>query len=613
MKLLKRRFVIFAVLLFILSVSVFYCAIGENSYIGVHDNMDLFIAQFAMLRNTGTFFSHGVSAPFLGGVSRDVLPGEASLYTVLYMIFSPFTAYIIGYVLKIVIAIFSCVLLFADCTILSGKKSDVKECCVNASFFDRARFCLKEEYAPELNLAVGVGFLYGVLNLFPAFGISFASIPLIIYLLRRVYLTDKSDDTKRIRKMAGYIVLIFCYPFLSYFSYFGFFILGYLFIGIIWLWIRDKRPSIGLVAALVVLSLGFVAFEYRLFGIMLFSDVTTIRDTMAQSYVPVAELPALILDVFVNGMMHAEDCHKFFVMPVCLLYLAILNAGYVYKKNFRGIFTDVYNLCALILLFNAVVYGIYFIREVNDVFAVIVPPLKGFQFNRTVFFSPFIWCAMLFIIAYRMCNKGILKSVLAYAVIAVSVVFVILTPTRYNDLRNTLYHVVKENVLGNKLDDLNYRDFYSEELFADVKRAIGYKDGEWAVAYGMHPAILEYNGIATLDGYLGFYPQSYKEEFRKVIAPALSKNPDSASYFDDWGARCYLYSGTDATIVMATKSMYGVTDNNIYIDAGELKKLGCKYLFSRIDISNAHEEGLFPVGEYSGHGSPYNIYVYGLE
>ena len=107
--------------------------------------------------------------------------------------------------------------------------------------------------------------------------------------------------------------------------------------------------------------------------------------------------------------------------------------------------------------------------------------------------------------------------------------------------------------MGNKLDDLNYREFYSKELFSDVKKEIGYKEGEWSVAYGMHPAILEYNGISTLDGYLGFYPQSYKEEFRKVIAPALSQNPDSAAYFDDWGARCYLYSGTDATIVMATK------------------------------------------------------------
>ena len=595
MKLLKRRFVVFAVLIFILIISVFYCAIGENSYIGVHDNMDLFIAQVAMLRNTGTFFSHGVSATFLGGVSRDVLPSEASLYTVLYMIFSPFTAYIVGYILKILIAVISSVLLFADCTL------------------DRVRLCLKEEYAGELNLAVGVGFLYGVLNLFPAFGIPFASIPLIVYLLRRVYLTERSDDPKKIRNMTKYLVLIFCYPFVSYFSYFGFFILGYLFIGIIWMWIRDKRPSIGLIAGLVVLALGFVIFEYRLFGMMLFSDITTIRDTMVQSYVSVPEIPGLIGDVFVNGMMHAEDCHRYFVMPVCLLYLIILNGRYILKKNFRGIFTDVYNLCFLILVFNAVVYGIYFIKEVNDIFAVVVPPLKGFQFNRTVFFSPFIWCAMLFIIAYRMYKSGSLKGFPPYVIIAVAVVFVIITPTRYNDFRGTLYHIVKEKIAGNNLDDLNYSEFYSEKLFADIKNDIGYNEGEWGVAYGMHPAILEYNGIATLDGYLGFYPQSYKEEFRKAIAPALSKNPSSKAYFDDWGARCYLYSGTDATIVMATKSMYGVTDNNIYIDAGELKNLGCKYVFSRIDIANASEEGLVLIGEYNGHESPYNIYVYVLE
>ena len=139
MKLLKRRFVIFAVLLFILIISVFYCAIGENSYIGVHDNMDLFIAQFAMLRNTGTFFSHGVSAPFLGGVSRDVLPGEASLYTVLYMIFSPFTAYIVGYVLKIVIAVFYCVLLFVDFTIEPFLKDSIcKENAIHTLFYEFA-------------------------------------------------------------------------------------------------------------------------------------------------------------------------------------------------------------------------------------------------------------------------------------------------------------------------------------------------------------------------------------------------------------------------------------------------------------------------------------------
>ena len=54
-------------------------------------------------------------------------------------------------------------------------------------------------------------------------------------------------------------------------------------------------------------------------------------------------------------------------------------------------------------------------------------------------------------------------------------------------------------------------------------------------------------------------------------------------------------------------------DNNIYIDAGELKKLGCKYLFSRIDISNAletyakkHQLGV--VEELCGHGIGVNMH-----
>ena len=80
-------------------------------------------------------------------------------------------------------------------------------------------------------------------------------------------------------------------------------------------------------------------------------------------------------------------------------------------------------------------------------------------------------------------------------------------------------------------------------MFEEIKEEIEY-DGEWSVAYGMHPAVLQYNGIATLDGYLGFYEQEYKEAFRKVIAPALESNEWSRAYFDDWGARAYVFSAS---------------------------------------------------------------------
>ncbi len=73
-----------------LAAGVFF-GYGERSYIAVHDNMDLFLAQFQMLKNTGSFWKHGVDVPFLGGISRDNLPSELSLYSVLYMIFPTYT------------------------------------------------------------------------------------------------------------------------------------------------------------------------------------------------------------------------------------------------------------------------------------------------------------------------------------------------------------------------------------------------------------------------------------------------------------------------------------------------------------------------------------------
>ena len=586
------------VVFFLIAVIAFYALIGENSYIAVQDNLDLFMAQFAMLKNEGIFFSHGVSAPFLGGVSRDVLPSELSLYTVLFMIFPPFVAYVAGYILKVIIAVVSCRLLFLDMVEPDKDNAHVQ------------------------NLATLVGLLYGILNLFPAFGIPFASVPLIVYLLRKVYRNGLGG------RGLWFILLIFCYPFISYFSYLGFFILGYLFIAIIWLWIRDKKLSWSLVASLVALGVGNVVFEYRLFNMMLFSDAETIRETMVQTYLPFNEIVGESFDIFVNGMMHVEDLHQFFVMPICLAYLLFLNVRYIVKKNVKGIFADYYNLCFLIIVFNCVVYGLYYSQSVEHLIETLVPPLTGFQYNRTIFFNPFLWCAMLFILVYRLYlwisdkvnsehgEKSLISKTLIcipYVIVFVAVLIVLASPTKYNDLYHTAKLTARSEIFGHENDALNFREFYSTKLFDGIKEDLDYKTGEYSVAYGMHPAILEYNGIYTLDGYLGFYPQSYKEAFREVIAPALERVEPSRIYFDEWGARCYLYSGTDLSIVMAIKSMSEVTDNDIYIDDEALKKLGCKYIFSRIDITNTDKTGIKLLKSYTDDSSPYTIYVYTID
>ena len=82
---LTKYWFLFPIIGFLLLVAGVFFGYGENSYIAVHDNMDLFLAQYQMLKNTGTFWKHGVDVPFLGGISRDNLPSELSLYSMLYL------------------------------------------------------------------------------------------------------------------------------------------------------------------------------------------------------------------------------------------------------------------------------------------------------------------------------------------------------------------------------------------------------------------------------------------------------------------------------------------------------------------------------------------------
>ena len=197
---------------------------------------------------------------------------------------------------------------------------------------------------------------------------------------------------------------------------------------------------------------------------------------------------------------------------------------------------------------------------------------------------------------------------IANGIVCLAALAVILTPTRYNDLYSTCYNRAYEHFHGTEVDELTYEQFYAEALFEEIKEDIGYQ-GEWAAAYGLHPAVLEYNGIATLDGYLGFYSQQYKEDFRKIIAPALERMEATRIYYDDWGARAYLYSGTDLSIVSATKTVYA-TDDNIYMDPEAFRALGGKYIFSRIQLANAAEVDLELLGEYRAEDGSMTLWVY---
>ena len=569
---LTRYWFLFPIGGFLLLTAGVLFGFGERSYIAVHDNMDLFLAQYQMLKNTGSFFKHGVDVPFLGGVSRDLLPSELSLYSLLYMLFPTYTAYVLGLLLKIVLGIFSFCLLAKEL------------------FGERYRI-----YRPVIYMT---GFAYGILYFFPAFGFAFASIPLCVLLLIKIY---------RQSALRWYLALL-AYPLVSYFSYHGIFILGYLVLAIVWISIRDKKPAKPLIAALFVLAAGYVLCEYRLFGQMLLSDEVTIRSTIVNPSLTVPEIGQEIVTVWKDSIFHAEDVHGKVIMPVCAGYFVVLNLSYLRKKQGGRILREPFNLLMVFILFNCLIYGMYDFAPLRRFVEMILPPLEGWQFNRTIFFNPFLWDMALLLILVRLYDRGAITLWGANLLVCGAVLAVILSPTRYNDLYATCHHRFYEYNHGTEVDELSYEQFYAVELFDQIKEEIGY-EGEWAAAYGMHPAVLEYNGIATLDGYLGFYTQQYKEDFRQIIAPALDRVEASRIYYDDWGARAYLYSGTYESVVSAGKTVHAA-DDTLYMNPEAFRQLGGTYLFSRIRFSNAEEMDLKLLGEYTAKDGSMTVYAY---
>lgn len=572
---IKRNWYLYILLGLGLMQVLMFTLWGEHSFIAIHDNLDLFVAHNKIMKNQDIFLGSGQEALLLGGVSRNLLGSEFSIYNILYYLFAPYTAYVIGYFLKIFIGFSSFVLL--------------------------AKEIYKEKFSEYKSLVCLVAAAFAVIPVFPAYGIAFVSVPLVIYLLLKIHKEQK----------VIFYPLLFLYPLVSYFSYFGIFILGYMVLAFGYLWIKEKKLPLRFGGAIVVLALGYIVWEYRLFMEILFSDTITIRESMVQIDASLGQMLKDMLTVFINPGFHAEDSHRYWILPITVVRLVWLNIGYLKEKNYKAIAKNPINLTFLFILFNCLIYGLYELKAVQELVEMILPPLKGFQFNRTIFFNPFLWYALFFLILkelYDRVKTSKVKNTTIHLMAIGGLLVCMFFPQVYNDFYSNCYHHAYEILKGTPSTQLSFKEFYSEELFDYIKEEIGY-EGEWAAAYGMHPAVLQYNGIATLDGYLGLYSEEYKQQFGRLIAPALEGSEEFYNTFWNSGIRAYLYSGVGENTYQPLKQL-NISNTKLYINGDVFREMGGCYIFSRIEITNAEDLGLQLQGEYTYESSPYVIYVY---
>ncbi|MFP7709288.1 DUF6044 family protein [Vibrio cyclitrophicus] len=538
--------VILVYLLFVALSPLFF--LGDY-YIEVHDNLDSSIAWLSSMKENNVFFGTGQSLPFLNGISRDYLPSELQLNNLIFNFFSPLNAYVLCAILKFFIGCFSFLYLIKTL----GYKRDVT--------------------------VVIIACLFALLPGYPNLYFAQVTIPLILALIIRY---AKSGSLK-------FALFILIYPVFSEFARYGLILLGYCFLATVIYLFYNRSYSKRLFVVLLLLSISYISTEYHFFYIYLISDVDSIRSVMVA---PVGSAFTSFVESLIRGQYHAQSSH-YVVLILLAFYLAfVIKRNIVIHQDIKVILT--------LILFNCLIYSLYDVVSIRDALAFILPPLKGWNYSRTIWFNPILWWVVFVILFQIMGNRisPITKSVL----ITLAVISVTLIPSYNNDFSKT----IRCHVLG--CNSLSYNEFISEDLFNEVKSTINYNN-EKVASFGFPPSVLVFNKFSTVDMYHNAYDLEYKEKFRDLIAPIISENLKWRQYFDNWGGRAYLYPlESDAkcysSMNLLQKSNLSCTAK---FDVAIAKKMDIKYVISAYPISIDYVDLVSEIKNES-----YNIYIYAI-
>lgn len=199
---------------------------GNNIYLS-EQMRNIYLPVVKAIRDHGMIFAQDKEIPVIGSVSRDAFYSELRVLNLIFMLFGAYPAYLISFVLKLVLAIF-------------GMKLLKKE--------------LYGEIAGKYEIvAVLSGVCLGLIPVEYYYSYAICSLPFLLYLLINI----------RKRFNAGVCILLVIYPIFSEFWHVGIYLLIAILVYIIIDAIYSKMPNAGLILAFVLLILGYAATEYR--------------------------------------------------------------------------------------------------------------------------------------------------------------------------------------------------------------------------------------------------------------------------------------------------------------------------------------------------------------
>lgn len=544
-----------------------FVVLGECHYMLIHDYLDSNVAHMKAIDDAGAWLDGDALLPILGGIPRSDFGSALNLKFLFFALLPMYWGSVAN-------------LFLIKLTALLG-----------------LFFLLRRRILPQSSvlaaLLASVAFMLVPFN--PDYGVSSAGIPLLALAFFELF--DRSSGFWR--KAAAFAAVVYFGAFSSLVlsGVFAGLVLGVVFLAVL---IRGKRFCWPALAALVALGGVYVAGNWPL--IESFFAPSEGGEVMhrVEFVTPGVKLIGEMFATFAISQYHAGS----------FMAVAIVTAFLVVARKDRS------ETARWLKLSLACLAGLIAAGYLSMLLLSGVSIFREFQFCRFYFLYPGLCFVLLAYVISCWTDSG--RRGALSALLAVVVVFGLVQDS---NVRNEFSRLAGK--------EPSFREYYDTDLFARVKDAVieseaedGFGVGDdqamapKVACLGFVPAIAEYNGFWTVDGYFFSYPLSYKHSWRPVIAGELDKDPALAAYFDGWGSRCYLFSSElgsrprwDKRKVAAAGEEGPLKD--LSIDVTALSALGCGHILSAVPIPAAESSGLSCRGEFEGRW--WKIWLYRID
>lgn len=517
---MDKKVIIIAVII-VLLFYLPYFIFGEDSSLRVHDNLDSNLVWVKIILERGFVFSSPSANvdQVLTGIPNSSINDSYSISLIWFKIFGIYWGYVFNKFLMSIVG------------------------------FAGMYFLLKRHFLNSKVLyfiPVGVALLYALLP-FWSFTMTVAGLPLLLF----AFLNLRCCDSH----YSDWIIIIL-FPFYSSLVLSGVFFIILVTLLLIYDTIKLKSIPIRFLSGIILLCIMYLISHFPLlYSFFQRSDFVSHRVEFQSQGLTLLGSLAKSFENFTIGQSHAQSKHKFILIPILIGCFLILKSD---RINIRIIYI------LLFIFITSLFYGlsdwILFANTKQQIMKYL--PV---QLNRFHFLHPMLWYVLM-----------------ALSLFIISKFFVHGKQIVILILLMQFFYVLKQHELFKNRFGPTFRQFYAVEQFSEIKSFINKpQDSYQVMSLGLHPAISQYNGFYTLDGYFSNYALKYKHQFRTIISPELDKNMELKEYFDNWGSRCYAFSaelGKD--FLNPGKKKIEHLDFNF--DA--FKNLGGDYIISSVEV-----------------------------